>query len=643
MSIKKLSPLLANQIAAGEVVERPSSVVKELLENAIDAGATRIQLDIERGGTRLIRITDDGHGIEREQLELALARHATSKIESTEDLKAIHTLGFRGEALASISSVARLTLSSKARSIESSQKVPSAKDQSTEEASPGWSAIAQGHDMAVEIQPRPMPVGTIVEVRDLFFNTPARQKFLRAERTEYVHIEETMKRVALASPHVALTLKHNGKVTKRIPAAKSAEQQKQRIGAIVSNSFLKQALHLDSSIDSLRIWGWLSSPEHHQNSNLSQYVFVNGRAVRDRTLNHAIRQAYQELLPTGRVPAYVLYLELDAESVDVNVHPTKHEVRFSDARQVHDFISRAVAERLQPQDEAVLADDLYHVEEVERAYVPQRSDNSFGDINSVEYNAYEKDEYYHPRLEAGVSVESGANATQNRPRASSVAGVRERHYSSYAPKSASKGSGKEGQYIVVAERYLLQPQEAGVLLLDVKSFWLDYTASLLQQEWDRGEVKQRPLLIPERLGIPVDSVADEYFDVWAELGFDLNVTGPKSVALRKVPSSLLHIDIKQLTQELLYATATRSKTVQLKDLQLILIDSLSHHWKPESQQSWLELLQPHRWQESQYCQELSESDIGSWLTDNASSFKDSSSMGANSALGSKRKSQHQAG
>lgn len=584
MQIKKLSPLLANQIAAGEVVERPSSVVKELLENAIDAGAKRIQVDIERGGARLIRITDDGYGIEREQLELALARHATSKITQTEDLKAIHTLGFRGEALASISSVAKLTLSSKAKSAS--------------DASAGWSAIAQGQDMEVEIQPCPMPIGTIVEVRDLFFNTPARRKFLRAERTEYVHIEETLKRVALASPTVAFTLKHNGKVTKRIPAAQSEEQQKQRIGAIVSNNFLRHALHLDTAIERLRLWGWLSSPEHHQNSSLSQYVFVNGRAVRDRTLNHAIKQAYQELLPAGRVPAYVLYLELDPEQVDVNVHPTKHEVRFSEARQVHDFISRAVAEALEPKDEALLSDELLQVEEVERAYIPQ--DHHF--------KGQTKDEYYHPRLAAGVSID------QETPSVSRTSLQRERHYSSYAPKTtSSKGKNQQGQYIQVAERFLLQPIEKGVLLLDFKGFWLDYSAQFMQQEWASEAVKVKPLLIPERLGIPVDTVPESYLEVWTKLGFDLNLTGPKSVALRKTPASLMHINVSQLAQEVLHATASDSHSISAEELQTLLLEQLNLHWQPDSRQGWLELLSPHSWQESKYCHQLSESDLASWL------------------------------
>lgn len=594
MSIKKLSPLLANQIAAGEVVERPSSVVKELLENAVDAGAKRIQVDIERGGTRLIRITDDGHGIERKELELALARHATSKIEHTNDLKAIHTLGFRGEALASISSVAKLTLSSK----------PKVDD--GEEHQAGWSAIAQGQEMAVEIQPRSMPQGTIVEVRDLFFNTPARQKFLRAERTEYVHIEETIKRTALATPNIAFTLKHNGKVTKRIPAAHSKEQQKQRVGSIVGNSFLGDALYLDSSIEGLHFFGWLSSPERHQNSTLSQYVFVNGRAVRDRTLSHAIRQAYQDLLPTGRMPAYVLYLELDAEQVDVNVHPTKHEVRFSDARTVHDFIAKAVVERLEQQssfDGELDPRDLYHVEEQKGRYHPRTQLSS--NISHDSQQKTQTDEYYHPRLAAGVFGQDQNEASAQVQGRQTV--QRERSYQSYKPKPAIGA----GQFIMVDEQYLMQQLEQGFCILDVKGFWLDYIRSLLKAQWQQGSIKQRPLLIPARLGIPSDDLSQQHLDIWAELGFDFNLTGPKSVALRQVPSGLEHVDVKNWVQQALYNYVQDNHSKE--ELEQSLQVSLEQHWSPEPNTAWTNVLQSHSWQTSPFSQTFQADDIAAWL------------------------------
>ncbi|AOE50622.1 DNA mismatch repair endonuclease MutL [Kangiella sediminilitoris] len=575
MQIKKLSPLLANQIAAGEVVERPSSVVKELLENSIDAGAKRIQIDVDRGGARLIRVTDDGNGIERSQLELALERHATSKIEETKDLKAIYTLGFRGEALASISSVAKLTLSSKSTA--------------SDEGDSGWSAIAQGQDTAVDIQPRSMPNGTIVEVRDLFFNTPARQKFLRAERTEYVHIEETIKRVALASPEVAFTLKHNGKVTKRIPAAHSKEQQQQRVGTIVSNNFLSGSIFLDSDIEDLRLWGWISSPERHQNSNLSQYVFVNGRAVRDRTLNHAIRQAYEDLLPTGRVPAYVLYLELDPELVDVNVHPTKHEVRFSDARRVHDFITKTVSEHLQSQEEIYDASELRQVEELKGRYQPKEN--------------YSQDEYYHPRLAAGVMQDSRNLSTK----ALNQAQKGERHYQSFAKKPSAKA----GDYLVVGQRYLIQSAGSDMLLLDIKNFMLEHMKQLLSSEWKQGEVKQRPLLIPERLSLPSEQMSESMIEMLDNLGFDVNQTGPYSAALRRVPSAVQQVATGDWLQQIISDAHTNQ--CGLTELQRNLLSQIEEYWQPAGSENWIELIEPHAWQDSEYCFLLDVDDISRWL------------------------------
>lgn len=586
MPIKKLSPLLANQIAAGEVVERPASVVKELLENAVDAGANRIQVDVERGGARLIRVTDNGHGIDREELELALSRHATSKIEQTQDLKAIHTLGFRGEALASISSVAKLTLSSKAHSKNDSES--------------GWSAIAEGQDMAVELQPRPMPKGTIVEVRDLFFNTPARQKFLRAERTEYVHIEETVKRIALASPEVAFTLKHNGKVTKRIVAAQSQEQQKKRIGSIVSNHFLADALYLDAKIDGLHFWGWLSSPERHQNSNLNQYVFVNARPVRDRTLNHAIRQGYNDLLPTGRVPAFALYVDIDPEQVDVNVHPTKHEVRFSNARMVHDFIAKSVAERLAPQSQVLEASELQQVEEVKGRYEPSA-------VNRKQSYA---DEYYHPRLAAGVMADNQSDIHQT------DTGRRRNYQSKPQQLYRAKPKISSDQYIIIEQRFLMQESESGVLILDLKSYWLDYLASLLKSEWQQGDIKRKPLLIPHRLGIPEDSLSHQQIELWADLGFDLNVTGPQSLAMRRIPSCVEHLDIKGWLQSNVYNFV--QKKPDIETVRASLIDSMQDYWQPESKVSWLEVLNNKQWRQSVFCQQISSQELASWLASRAS-------------------------
>ncbi|PLY36548.1 DNA mismatch repair endonuclease MutL [Pectobacterium aquaticum] len=330
MPIQVLPPQLANQIAAGEVVERPASVVKELVENSLDAGATRIDIDIERGGAKLIRIRDNGSGIGKDELTLALARHATSKIATLDDLEAIVSMGFRGEALASISSVSRLTLTSR-----------------TAEQSEAWQAYAEGRDMAVTVKPAAHPVGTTLEVLDLFYNTPARRKFMRTEKTEFTHIDEVVRRIALARFDVAITLHHNGKLMRQYRAAPDKNQYERRLGSICGATFLQHALAVSWQHGDLTIHGWVADPVGAKQLPDMQYCYVNQRMMRDRLINHAIRQAYQDQLNDEQQPAYVLYLEIDPHQVDVNVHPAKHEVRFHQARLVHDFIYQAVMSVLQ--------------------------------------------------------------------------------------------------------------------------------------------------------------------------------------------------------------------------------------------------------------------------------------------------------
>ena len=330
MPIQVLPPQLANQIAAGEVVERPASVVKELVENSLDAGATRIDIDIERGGARLIRIRDNGCGIKKDELALALARHATSKLASLDDLEAIVSLGFRGEALASISSVARLTLTSR-----------------TAEQPEAWQAYAEGRDQAVTVKPAAHPTGSTLEVLDLFYNTPARRKFMRTEKTEFGHIDEVVRRIALARFDVAINLSHNGKLMRQYRAAKDESQYERRLGSICGPAFLQHALNISWQHGDLTIRGWVADPAGARQLGEMQYCYVNSRMMRDRLINHAIRQAYQDQLKDDQQPAYVLYLEVDPHQVDVNVHPAKHEVRFHQARLVHDFIYQAVTTVLQ--------------------------------------------------------------------------------------------------------------------------------------------------------------------------------------------------------------------------------------------------------------------------------------------------------
>jgi len=321
MTIAILPARLANQIAAGEVVERPASVVKELVENSIDAGATTIKIDIEKGGAKRIRISDNGKGIAKDELALALSRHATSKIKDLDDLEAISSLGFRGEALASISSVARLSLTSKPEQQESA-----------------WQACAEGRDMAVSVKPAAHPNGTTIDVCDLFFNTPARRKFLRTEKTEFAHIEEVIKRIALAHFDITFVLTHNHKVVKQFRVANSTIQRSKRVAQVCGQKFIDNAVEVDCEHDGLHLHGWIAQPSYYRNQNDLSYSYVNERMMRDKLINHAIRQAYADLLPRDSYPAFVLFLKLDFREVDVNVHPAKHEVRFHQGRYVHDFI-----------------------------------------------------------------------------------------------------------------------------------------------------------------------------------------------------------------------------------------------------------------------------------------------------------------
>ncbi len=325
MKIKLLDPLLANQIAAGEVIERPAAVVKELIENSLDAQATQIDVSIENAGMQIIRIRDNGSGMEKEDLALALSRHATSKIGSLSDLEAVMTLGFRGEALASISAVSRLSLASR-----------------TATETSGWEIQMEGEITQPRLQPIAHPMGTTITINDLFFNTPARRKFLRTEKTEFSHIEEVIKRIALSRFDVGFSLQHNQRQLWQWRAATSMVERELRVAAICGRAFIDNVISIETAAAGLNLSGWLGLPTFHRAQADLQYFYVNGRIVRDKLLSHAVRQAYRDVIYHNRHPAFILYLKLDPTTVDVNVHPTKHEVRFRDSRSVHDFIVRAV-------------------------------------------------------------------------------------------------------------------------------------------------------------------------------------------------------------------------------------------------------------------------------------------------------------
>jgi len=321
--IHALDPRLINQIAAGEIIERPASMLKELIENALDAGATSIDIEVENAGIKRLKITDNGHGILKPDLAMALSRHATSKIENLTDLEQIATLGFRGEALPSIASVTRMTI--KSREINAEQ---------------AWMVSSDGNNKTTEPEPVAHPIGTSIETRDLFYNTPARRKFLRTDNTEFKHVDQVVRRMALSRFDVAFKLQHNGRVVMHLPSVPADDAR--RLKMVCGDNVPENSVHFDEHRDGMRLSGWVGLPSFSRSQADMQYFFLNGRLIRDKTIVHAVRLGYQDVLFHGRHPVYVLYLEMDPAGVDVNVHPTKHEVRFRESRSVHGFVFRSI-------------------------------------------------------------------------------------------------------------------------------------------------------------------------------------------------------------------------------------------------------------------------------------------------------------
>ncbi|EIK96446.1 DNA mismatch repair protein [Pseudomonas sp. M47T1] len=558
--IELLSPRLANQIAAGEVVERPASVTKELLENSLDSGARRIDVEVEQGGVKLLRVRDDGSGIASDDLPLALARHATSKIRDLEDLERVMSLGFRGEALASISSVARLTLTSRTR-----------------DADQAWQVETEGRDMAPRVQPAAHPVGTSVEVRDLFFNTPARRKFLKTEKTEFDHLQEVIKRLALARFDVAFHLRHNGKTILSLHEANDEIARARRVAAICGPGFLEQAMPIEIERNGLHLWGWVGLPTFSRSQADLQYFFVNGRAVRDKLVAHAVRQAYRDVLFNGRHPTFVLFFEVDPTVVDVNVHPTKHEVRFRDGRMVHDFLygtlHRALAD-VRPEDQlpsASTAETLARPTGLEAG--------EFGPQGEMRLAANLLEQQQQEPASRGYSSSSGAGyqyvprSAQPAPTAETQAAYRE----FYAPLPQAAGAPApglpEGQgdipplgYALAQLKgiYILAENAQGLVLVDMHAAHERIMYERLKIAMASEGLSGQPLLVPESIAVSQREAdcAEEHAVWFQRLGFELQRLGPESLAIRQIPALLKQAEANRLVHDVLadlmeYGTSDR--------------------------------------------------------------------------------------
>lgn len=534
--IHTLSPQLANQIAAGEVVERPSSVLKELSENSLDAGAKRIEVEVEQGGTKLIRVRDDGCGISESDLPLALSRHATSKILGLEDLEAVATLGFRGEALASIASVSRLALTS--NSGEGS----------------GWKAVSEGRDMEVELQPAAHPQGTSVEVRDLFFNTPARRKFLRTENTEYKRIDDCLKKLALSRMDVAFSLKHNQKVQFSLRPANSQAEQEKRVADLCGPQFMEQALFVDNDRTGIRLWGWIGLPTFSRSQADLQYFFVNGRSIRDKVVSHAVRQAYQDVLYHGRHPAYVLFLEILPADVDVNVHPTKHEVRFRESGSIHSFVSTTLKKALatdRPQDHLSTNGGL----ELQNKDQPE----SLIGQNALPLAGTPGSGYQSTWPSSGVP--SGVNAP-----ASSYQSL----YSSQTEFSDSNQAEVPPLGFAVAQLkgiFILAENSHGLIIVDMHAAHERITYERMKDAFDLQGLVSQPLLVPENLAVSqreADAVESNQA-VFTQLGFGVERAASESIIVREIPAILRGSEVEKLLRDVLSDLLEHGSSERIRD------------------------------------------------------------------------------
>ncbi|MGV8942651.1 DNA mismatch repair endonuclease MutL [Thermomonas sp.] len=542
MSIRQLPDTLINQIAAGEVVERPASVVKELVENALDAGARRIDIDLEEGGVRLIRIRDDGGGIPPAELPLAVTRHATSKIASIDDLEAVATLGFRGEALPSVASVSRFSLTSRHHAAEH-----------------GAMLQVEGGRIG-EVAPQSHPTGTTVEVRDLFYNVPARRKFLRAERTELSHIEEWLRSLALARPDVELRVSHNGKPSRRWKGEGDLLSDV-RLHEALGQEFARNALRVDHSGAGLRLHGWIAQPAYNRASADQQYLYVNGRAVRDRNVAHAVRQAFSDVLFHGRHPAYVLFLELDPRGVDVNVHPAKHEVRFRESRLVHDFVYRTL-----------------------HAALAQTRAGSMPDLDAA--HPASGGWAMPPPRQGGIALNSGLQVG-DAPAAYAAL------YAERSPESISGGfvsmpmpaddeQGMPPLGFAIAQLhgiYILAENVDGLIVVDMHAAHERIGYEKLKAAHDGAGLRTQPLLVPTSMSVSEREadIAERDADTLAKLGFEVARSGPQSLLLRSVPALLAQGDVEALLRDVLADLREHGTTRRIEETRDELLATMACH------------------------------------------------------------------
>ena len=559
LQIHTLPSHLVNQIAAGEVVERPASVVKELVENSLDAGAGAITIEVEAGGTRMIRISDDGCGIDREELTSALSRHATSKIGSLEDLENIASLGFRGEALPSIASVSRLSLAS---------RLP--------DGDCAWRLQARDDD---EVLPDALPQGTQVEVLELFYNVPARKKFLRTEQTEYKHIETLFKNMVLSHPAVAFKLVHNQKVVYQLPSARNLDDQRRRLAQVCGKAFADSLVEIDIVDDDLRLQGWVALPTFNRSQADMQYFFVNQRVVRDKLISHAVRQAYHDVLFHGRHPAYVLSLTMDARELDVNVHPQKHEVRFRNSRRVHDFLFRSLHQALagvQPEQQ-IDSPGFALSQNLDRPLADQTG------LNLRQPVGQSSGEGLSPGFSAGFSQFASGDRSAN---------LREQ-MQSYASLLNTAADAEDQEAVAAAGQipplgfalaqlkgiYILAENVDGLIVVDMHAAHERIVYERMKQNAEEEKVITQPLLVPVSFNVARSEadLVEENVEFFDHLGFSVERLGPEQLRLRAIPALLKHADSEQLLRDVLADLTEHGRSQRVQDFQNEMLSTMACH------------------------------------------------------------------
>lgn len=542
MPIKHLPPQLINQIAAGEVIERPASAVKELVENSLDAGATQILVEIEEGGSRLIRVSDNGSGIEKSDLDLALSRHATSKISSLLDLESVLSFGFRGEALPSMSSVSRLTLTSR---------------QASDNA--GWCVKADGTESELDPIPTAHVVGTSVELRDLFYNTPARRKFLKTDKTEFGHIETALKRMALSRFDVGFCLKHNQRQVMDLKPALTNEEKDQRVGLLCGDGFAHESVEIDVVNGDLGLQGWVGLPTYSRSQADMQFFYVNGRLIRDKLVNHAIRLAYQDVLFHGRHPVYVLYLSIDPTLVDVNAHPAKLEVRFRESKAVHDFVYRRVKQILTD----VRPSDHYAAKTLE-----VDSSNALSGYNDMQQRhipmsiAEPMTDYVKSPSYVAAKIPLGSTSFDR---------VVEQ------PDGAPPPMGYAIAHL--HNTYILAESERGLVLVDTHAAHERIVYEKMKKQYDAGDMPSQPLLIPQKIQLTDEEslVFEQYQTMLDGLGLDLSLSGPNTLLVRAIPVLLALDDAETLVRNLIQDLAQTGETKSIQDACYTVLGNMACH------------------------------------------------------------------